>query len=126
MADDAGESAPRSGGGRSGRIVVDNNRNMLLFRGSGKEWGELLEVIKELDRPVPSVLIEVMIAEVTLSDEEQSGVEWMLRSTLGNGRSLSGGTLGRLGLQDKAFSLTLDSAGQTRAMLNFFYTTTSG
>ena len=121
MADDAGESAPRSGGGRSGRIVVDNNRNMLLFRGSGKEWGELLEVIKELDRPVPSVLIEVMIAEVTLSDEEQSGVEWMLRSTLGNGRSLSGGTLGRLGLQDKAFSLTLDSAGQTRAMLNFFY-----
>ncbi len=121
MADDSGESAPRSGGGRSGRIVVDNNRNMLLFRGSGKEWGELLKVIKELDRPVPSVLIELLIAEVTLSDEENSGVDWMFRSTLGNGRSLSGGTLGRLGLQDKAFSLTLDSAGQTRAMLNLFY-----
>ncbi|MDE0001840.1 MAG: hypothetical protein OXQ29_04010 [Rhodospirillaceae bacterium] len=121
LADEGGESEPRRGGSRSGRIVVDNNRNMLLFRGSGKEWGELLAVIKELDRPVPSVLIELLIAEVTLSDEERSGVEWMFRSTLGDGRSLSGGTLGRLGLQDKAFSLTLDSAGQTRAMLNFFY-----
>ena len=121
LADGPGESAPRSSGGSGGRIVVDKNRNMLLFRGSGKEWGELLSVIKELDKPVPSVLIELMIAEVTLSDEEGSGVEWMFRSTLGDGRSLSGGTLERLGLRDNAFSLTLDSAGQTRAMLNFFY-----
>ena len=79
---------------------------MLLFRGSGKEWGELLAVIRELDRPVPSVLIELVIAEVTLNDEERTGIDWMFRSTLGDGRSLSGGTLGRLGLQDKAFSLT--------------------
>ena len=121
LADETGEGASRSSGGRRGRIVVDKNRNMLLFRGSGKEWGELLAVIRELDRPVPSVLIELLIAEVTLSDEERSGIEWMFRSTLGDGRSLTGGTLDRLGLQNKAFSLTLDSAGQTRAMLNFFY-----
>ena len=118
IADESGQGGP---GGGSGRIVVDKNRNMLLFRGSGKEWGDLLTVIRELDKPVPSVLIEVLVAEVTLSDEEQSGIEWMFRSTLGDGRSLTGGTLDRLGLQDKAFSLTLDSAGQTRAMLNFFY-----
>ena len=121
LANESGERAPRSGGGRSGRIVVDKNRNMLLFRGSGKEWGELRSVIRELDKPVPSVLIELMVAEVTLSDEERSGFEFMFRSTLGDGRSLRGGTLNTLGLQDKAFSLTLDSAGQTRAMLNFFY-----
>ena len=118
---DETDGSPRRGSDRSGRIVVDKNRNMLLFRGSGKEWGELSAVIKELDKPVPSVLIELMIAEVTLSDEEQSGFEFMFRSTLGDGRSLTGGTLNSLGLQDKAFSLTLDSAGQTRAMLNFFY-----
>ena len=119
LADDSGQGGRSSGSG--GRIVVDKNRNMLLFRGSGKEWGDLLTVIEELDKPVPSVLIEVLIAEVTLNDEEQSGIEWMFRSTLGDGRSLTGGTLNRLGLQDKAFSLTLDSAGQTRAMLNLFY-----
>ena len=56
-----------------------------------------------------------------MSDEEGSGIEWMFRSTLGDGRSLAGGTLNNLGLQNKAFSLTLDSAGQTRAMLNVFY-----
>ena len=117
----AGDSGRFRGGGRTGRIVVDKNRNMLLFRGSGQEWGELLAVIKALDKPVPSVLIELLVAEVTLSDEEQSGIEWMFRSSLGNGRSLTGGTLNSLGLQDKAFSLTLDSAGQTRAMLNVFY-----
>ena len=123
LAGGTGESGPGGGSrsGRIGRIVVDKNRNMLLFRGSGQEWGELLGVIKELDKPVPSVLIELLIAEVTLSDEEQSGFEFMFRSTLGDGRSLTGGTLNTLGLQDKAFSLTLDSAGQTRAMLNFFY-----
>ena len=121
LADERGDGAPGNSGGRAGRIVVDKNRNMLLFRGSGKQWGELLAVIRELDRPVPSVLIELVIAEVTLNDEERSGIDWMFRSTLGDGRSLSGGTLGRLGLQDKAFSLTLDSAGQTRAMLNVFY-----
>ena len=115
------ERTQRSSGGRSGRIVVDKNRNMLLFRGSGKEWGDLLTVIEELDKPVPSVLIEVMVAEVTLTDEDKSGLEFLLRGTLGNGRGIRGGTLGSLGLQDKALSLTLDSAGQTRAMLNAFY-----
>ena len=123
IADESDESSPGSGsgGGRSGRFVVDKNRNMLLFRGSGQEWGELLAVIRQLDRPVPSVLIELLIAEVTLSDEEKSGIEWMFSSTLGDGRSLEGGTLKRLNLQNKAFSLTLDSAGQTRAMLNAFF-----
>ena len=51
----------------SGRIVLDENRNMLLFRGSGKEWSELRAVIDQLDKPVPSVLVEVLIAEISLT-----------------------------------------------------------
>ncbi|MDD9997447.1 MAG: hypothetical protein OXQ89_06835, partial [Rhodospirillaceae bacterium] len=93
---DEGPSSDGDSRRRGGRIVVDKNRNMLLFRGSGKEWGELLDVIRELDKPVPSVLIELLVAEVTLSDEEQSGIEFMFRSTLGVGRSLTGGTLNSL------------------------------
>ena len=115
------DDRPRQASVGGGRIVVDKNRNMLLFRGSGKEWGEMLAVIKELDKPVPSVLIEMLVAEVTLSDEQESGIEWLFRSSLGGGRSLRGGTLGGLALQSKALSLTLDSAGATRAMLNLFY-----
>ena len=70
---------PRPAGQAGGRIVVDRNRNMLLFRGSGKEWAEIRSVIERLDRAVPSVLIEVLIAEVTLTDEERTGFEFLIR-----------------------------------------------
>ncbi len=105
----------------AGRIVVDENRNILLFRGSGKEWAELRGVIDQLDKPVPSVLIEVLIAEITLSGEQGSGIEFLFRSGIGGGRSVTGGTLGAPVVNAKGLSLTLDSAGMTRALLNVFY-----
>ena len=52
----------------AGGLVVDENRNLILFRGSGRDWAEILEVIQVLDKPVPSVLVEVVMAEVTLSE----------------------------------------------------------
>ena len=111
---------PRPAGQAGGRIVVDRNRNMLLFRGSGKEWAEIRSVIARLDRAVPSVLIEVLIAEITLSDEERTGFEFVIRGALGS-RRLIGGTLGGLGIAAGGLSFTLDSAGETRAALNLFY-----
>ncbi len=105
----------------SGRIVVDENRNMLLFRGSGREWAELRAVIDQLDKPVPSVLIEVLIAEITLGDEQESGIEFLFRNGIGSDRSITTRTLDALGVKAKALSLTLDSAGTTRAVLNTFY-----
>ena len=106
-------------GPAGGRIVVDKNRNLLIFRGTGKEWAELRSVIEKLDKSVPSVLIEVLIAEITLSDEEKSGLEFLVRGNLGS-RVLSFGTFGNLreGLRR---GITLDSAGSTRAALNLFY-----
>lgn len=125
---EAGEGGePAQGGGQparaasraGGRIVVDKNRNMLIFRGSGREWAEIRHVIGKLDKSVPSVLIEVLIAEITLTDEERTGLEFLLRGNLGS-RVLSFGTFGNLrdGLQR---GLALDSSGQTRAVLNLFY-----
>ena len=107
-------------GQASGRIVVDRNRNMLLFRGTGKQWAELRSVIKKLDKAVPSVLIEVLIAEITLTDEEKTGLEFLLKGAVGD-RGLTGGTLGGLGLSAQGLSFTLDSFGQTRAVLNLFF-----
>ena len=107
-------------GQSGGRIVVDRNRNMLLFRGSGREWAEIRMVIERLDRAVPSVLIEVLIAEVTLTDEERTGFEFLIRGALGS-RGLTAGTRGGLGIAAGGLSFTLDSAGQTRAVLNLFY-----
>ena len=104
----------------SDRIVVDKNRNTLLFRGTGKEWAEIRRVIEKLDKSVPSVLIEVLIAEITLTDEEKTGFEFLFRGALGR-FGLTGGTRGGLGLSTQGLSFTLDSSGETRAMLDFFY-----
>ena len=108
-----------------GQLIVDKNRNMLLFRGAGNQWGQLLPVLREMDEPVPSVLIEVLIAEVTLSDETQSGVDFLFNSAVRR-FGLRGGTRtsaarSNFGLEARALSLVLDRAGQTRAMLSAFY-----
>ena len=112
-----GESTRRQAS--PGGLVVDKGSNMVLFRGSGKEWAELLRLLDLLDRPVPSVLIEVLIAEVTLSDLEGSGLEFLLKAS-GSGKNAVVSTLGRLGLRSSGLSATLNSAGQVRAMLSFF------
>ena len=109
-------SAPRSAGTR---VVVDKNRNMLLFRGSGKEWAEIRSVIADLDKPVPSALIEVLIAEVTLADQEKTGFEFLIRNTLGDFGLAT--QLGGLGIGGAGLSVVLDSAGETRGLLNLFY-----
>ena len=120
-----GESPPGAQGSARGepsrgRIVVDKNRNLILFRGSGQQWAELRAVIEQLDKSVPSVLIEVLVAEITLTDEEKTGFEFLVRGALGS-RDLTVGTLSTLGVGRGGLSFTLDSAGETRAMLNFFY-----
>ena len=132
----AAEGRSGSTRGAAGRIVVDERRNLLLFRGSGKEWAEILDVVAMLDKPSPSVLIEVLIAEISLRDGEGSGFEFLLRRNLGDLDFLGddfdiiGGTLGRFdgtvigtggSVVGGGASLVLNSAGTTRAALNFFY-----
>ena len=109
-----------------GQLIVDKNRNTLLFRGAREQWGQLLPVVREMDVPVPSVLIEVLIAEVTLSDETQSGIDFLFNGAVRR-FGLQGGTRAspassNFGLEARALSLVLDRAGQTRAMLSAFYT----
>jgi general secretion pathway protein D len=105
--------------GGQGGVVVDQNRNMIIYRGSGKDWGEMLKVLQKLDKPVPSVLIEVLLAEVTLSDAQGSGFEFLFNGKADR-KTTSGGTLGALGVSSKGLSMVLDSAGATRAVLNLF------
>ena len=126
--DGLGGSAPRSAVGiersgeeGSGSLVVDERRNLLIFRGSGEEWSEIREVMEKLDRPVPSVLIEMLIAEVTLTHEEGSGFDFLLREGISGDWNLTGGTRDALGIQTKGLSLVLDNAGTTRAVLDLFY-----
>ena len=43
-------------------------------------WKEIEETIKKLDKMPRQVLIEVLAAEVTLTDDTKLGIEWAVRS----------------------------------------------
>ncbi|WP_331344924.1 hypothetical protein [Cellvibrio sp. UBA7661] len=107
-----------------GNFVVDTNRNTIIFKGSGQAWLDMLPVIQTLDKAAPSVLIEVLLAEVTLNDKEQTGFEFVAKGSQRVGGKLYSttfGTLGGLGVGSAGLSATLDNAGETRALLNLFY-----
>ena len=119
-----GAGAASASGTRRDSLVVDEKRNLLIFRGSGEEWAEMRKVLDQLDRPVPSVLIEVMIAEITLTDEEGSGFDFVFKggtAGIDSDYGVVGRTRGKLGVSDKGFSLSLNNAGEVRAMLNLYY-----
>jgi general secretion pathway protein D len=95
-------------------FVADKNRNAVLYQGPGKRWLELLPMMKKMDRPAPSVLVEVILAEITLGDSLQTGVEFIARA--GNvAYTTSTGSAGG------GLVATLNRAGETRAVVNAFY-----
>jgi type II secretory pathway component GspD/PulD (secretin) len=56
--------------------------NALLIKTTPRGYLSLLETIKKLDVQPKQVLIEVLIAEITLDDSTQFGIEWLLKSSV--------------------------------------------
>lgn len=117
-------TAPATTSGKisGGNFAVDANRNTIIFKGSGQAWADLLPVIQSLDKSPPSVLIEVLLAEVKLDDSENSGVEFVANGTASNNGALYDTkiTTKTLGTSGTSLLATLNSAGSTRATLNLF------
>jgi general secretion pathway protein D len=59
-------------------LVVDERANALIFNTTGDKYRQLLPLIKRLDVMPKQVLLEVMIAEVKLSDTFKQGVDFVL------------------------------------------------
>ena len=81
------------------RMVVVERSNSLVFYTSGTEYQGLLPLLEQLDVLPKQVLLDIVIAEVSLKDEFKFGFEWALQqsevtlSTLGAfGASRIGGT----------------------------------
>ncbi len=51
--------------------------NALIIKASPSDYLTILQTLKKLDVPSKQVLIEVLIGEVTLTDEVRYGLEWM-------------------------------------------------
>jgi general secretion pathway protein D len=101
------------------KIFADEITNSLIILTTPRDYSLIEDVIKKLDVVPRQVLIEAIIAEVSLTDELQFGVEWFLKShfTLDN-TSLKGFTVS--GAPTLAFDPTnpLSSAGFTFAAVD--------
>jgi general secretion pathway protein D len=96
--------ASASGGSVRGEnlsMVVNERQNQLMFYATPAEYDKVRPLLLRLDQSPPQVALEVIIAEVTLTDELQFGVEWFLEK---NNYSL--GTLGALGIGSSGLNIT--------------------
>jgi general secretion pathway protein D len=62
------------------RFIADETTNAVIVATTPRNWGEIEPTLKQLDRSPRQVLIEVLVAEVTLTDDTRLGVEWAIRS----------------------------------------------
>ncbi len=62
------------------KIIADETNNSLIFKARPKDYAIIREVLKKLDIIPRQVLIEVLIAEVSLTNDVKYGVEWFIEN----------------------------------------------
>lgn len=97
---------------------VDPLGNRIIFTGTTTDYNKLLNLLEQLDTPAPEVLIEVQIAEVTLTDETNFGVDFFI-DDLGNNSVTATAQTGGLGLGSSGLNVNILS-GNVDAALNAF------
>ena len=104
----------------AGRFVVNAATNTLLFTTTNPDdYAQLLGIMRSLDKPAKSALIEVTVAEVRLGDSSQLGIDWNFGPDAAGRGSIVGGTSGGVGLGTGGLSLSyLNSVNIVRARLN--------
>ena len=58
------------------RIVADEASNSLLIRSSARDYRQLLTTISQLDVVPLQVMVNAVIAQITLNDDTRFGVDW--------------------------------------------------
>jgi general secretion pathway protein D len=65
------------------RIIADSDNNALLILAGPADYETIQVALKQLDVPRRQVKVEVLVAEVTLTDELKFGIEWFIKSRPG-------------------------------------------
>jgi len=97
------------------RVIADKDNNALLILASAGDYQAIESALRKLDVAPRQVLIEVTIAEVTLSGELKYGLDWALT----NGPNISS-QMNNFGIASALpFSYTwTSSTGKLKAVLN--------
>ncbi|MFA6629634.1 MAG: secretin N-terminal domain-containing protein [Sulfuricurvum sp.] len=111
-----------SGGGliNDVKIVADTNTNSLIIYTSPERYREIETILQSIDTLPRQVMVEVTIAELTLTDKLSYGLEWYLKH---DGSSFSGTlqTVGNLGLGSSGLTGSIfKSTADFSALINAF------
>lgn len=89
------------------KVVADTDSNALVVTTSPKNFARIRQIINDLDRVRRQVLIETLVAEVTLDSKGELGIQWStnwIRDAAGRvGGTSSAGTFGGLGALASGF-----------------------
>ena len=91
---------------RNIQVVADKDNNTLLVVATPAEWTIIEAALKKLDVAARQVMIEMVIAEVSLVDDFQFGVEWYFK----NGANQAGGNFRRGTVPGDIFGAILGTA----------------
>lgn len=115
----AGPAAPSAVTAGGLRIAVDPSRNALIMMGRAEQYASILPLLRQMDRAPGEVLIEVVLAEITITDSNNLGIELSIGNNLQTGTtSITGGT-GGLGIGSSGLNLRLLEPGTgAQAVIN--------
>lgn len=65
---------------KEARIIADNDNNALLILASPSDFETIQTALRQLDVPRRQVSVEVLVAEVTLTDDLNFGIEWFVNA----------------------------------------------
>jgi len=65
------------------KIIADETNNAIIFKANPRDFATIKTILKKLDIMPRQVLLNVVVAEVTLKDSSELGVQWMLNTKLG-------------------------------------------
>jgi len=103
--------------GASLRIVANDENNSLVLYGTEAEHRLVRDAMLQLDQPARQVLIEAVIAEVTLNDDLRFGVQWFFESN-GSQATLTNSAVGGVLSQFPGFSYFRALSTDSRLVIN--------
>jgi general secretion pathway protein D len=62
------------------RFIADETTNSVIVTTTPRQWLDIEATVRQLDRMPRQVLIEVLVAEVTLKEDTRLGIDWALRT----------------------------------------------
>ena len=62
------------------RFIADEVTNAVIVTTTPRQWSDIEATVKQLDRMPRQVLIEVLVAEITLNDDTRLGIDWAIRA----------------------------------------------